>query len=105
MTHEQPGREGPDPHETIRHRHPRPGPPPGRGPSRPPVTRRLPYTPDLLPDVPHYEAGPSRSGWWWLVVAGSIVLLVAAVAVAAILWSRAVDVPPPPPAGTSLTPG
>ncbi|MFF4617632.1 MULTISPECIES: hypothetical protein [Nonomuraea] len=62
-------------------------PRPGR-PQDPPSTQRLPYTPDMLPDVSHYEAKPPRSAWWWAIVAGSLVLLVAAVAVAAILWAR-----------------
>ncbi|MFI7130382.1 hypothetical protein ACIBQ1_32160 [Nonomuraea sp. NPDC050153] len=61
---------------------------PGRGPQDPPSTQRLPYTPDMLPDVAHYEARAPKSAWWWAIVAGSLVLLVAAVAVAAVLLAR-----------------
>ncbi|MEQ4720104.1 hypothetical protein [Nonomuraea sp. B19D2] len=100
MTREQPDPQGQDPLETIRHRYPRPTQPPRPGtpppqrqgpaqrPQEPPSTRRLPYTPDMLPDVPLYEAEPPRSAWWWAVVAGALVLLIAAVAVA-FLWGRA----------------
>jgi hypothetical protein len=86
MTREQPGPQDSDPNQTIRY--PRPGQPDGQGPPDAPSTRRLPYTPDMLPDVQHYEAEPSRSGWWWVIVVGGLVLLVAAVAVAAVLWVR-----------------
>ncbi|MFG1942450.1 hypothetical protein [Nonomuraea sp. NPDC048826] len=48
-------------------------------------TRRLDYTPDLLPDVA-YETGRSRPGTWWLFVVGGILLL-AAVLTAAVLFS------------------
>ncbi|MBB6547618.1 hypothetical protein [Nonomuraea rubra] len=85
MTRE-PGPQDPDPDQTIRYRHP--GQPDERRPPDAPSTRRLPYTPDMLPDVQHYEARPSRSGWWWVIVVGGLVLLIAAVAVAAILWVR-----------------
>ncbi|MEO3797661.1 hypothetical protein ABGB14_46320 [Nonomuraea sp. B10E15] len=91
MTREQPDGQEPDPNRTIRHRFPHPVPPPGppsQGPPESPYTQRLPYTPDMLPDVPVYEARPPRSGWWWVIVAGGLVLLIAAVAVAAVLWVR-----------------
>ncbi|MCF6469462.1 hypothetical protein FAF44_13825 [Nonomuraea sp. MG754425] len=99
MTRKQPGPQDPDPNQTIRLRVPRPGsaaqgppqPPSTQQPpsaQQPPSTRRLPYTPDMLPDVPLYEAKPSRSGWWWAIVAGGLVLLLAAVAVVALLWGR-----------------
>ncbi|AQZ69785.1 hypothetical protein BKM31_57420 [[Actinomadura] parvosata subsp. kistnae] len=88
MTPEQPGPQQPDPNQTIRHRHPHPGQPDDQGPPDAPSTRRLPYTPDMLPDVPLYETKPPRSGWWWVIVVGGLVLLLAAVAVAAILWVR-----------------
>ncbi|MBF8187761.1 hypothetical protein ITP53_18880 [Nonomuraea sp. K274] len=94
MTPEQPGRPNPDPNQTIRHRFPHPtrptqqGPPPRQGPPEAPNTRRLPYTPDMFPDVPHYEARPPRSSWWWAIVAGGLVLAIAALAVAAVLWVR-----------------
>ncbi|GGO82622.1 hypothetical protein [Nonomuraea cavernae] len=83
MTSERPGPQDPDPSRTVRHRWPRPAPPENPG------TQRLPYTPDMLPDVPQYETKPSRSGWWWAIVVGGIAVLVAALAVAAILWTRA----------------
>ncbi|UBU11116.1 hypothetical protein [Nonomuraea gerenzanensis] len=88
MTREQPGPQDPDPDQTIRHRYPDPAMPGDQGPPDAPSTRRLPYTPDMLPDVQLYEAKPQRSGWWWVIVAGGLVLLIAAVAVAAILWVR-----------------
>ncbi|GAA3652493.1 hypothetical protein GCM10022224_014280 [Nonomuraea antimicrobica] len=88
MTGEQPGHQEPDPNQTIRHRFPRPAQPPPQGPPESPFTRRLPYTPDMLPDVPVYEAKPPKSGWWWVILAGGLVLLIAAGAVAAVLWAR-----------------
>ncbi|MEV4564087.1 hypothetical protein AB0K12_09975 [Nonomuraea sp. NPDC049419] len=87
MTREQPGPHEPDPNQTIRHRFPHPAPPP-QGPPESPYTQRLPYTPDMLPDVPVYETKPPRSAWWWVIVAGGLVLLIAAVAVAVVLWIR-----------------
>ena len=110
MNREQHGRHEPDPNQTIRHRYPLPGQtgpgrqmpgsptnpgnqmghqaPPAQGPPEAPYTQRLPYTPDMLPDVQLYEAKPPRSGWWWVIVAGGLVLLIAAIAVAAILIVR-----------------
>ncbi|WP_206059402.1 hypothetical protein, partial [Nonomuraea zeae] len=61
---------------------------PDQGPPETPNTQRLPYTPDMLPDVPLYETKPPRSAWWWVIVAGGLVLLLAAVAVAVVLWIR-----------------
>jgi hypothetical protein len=87
MTREQPGRQEPDQNQTIRHRFPHPTELPDQGPPDTPGTQRLPYTPDMLPDVPVYEAKPARSGWWWVIVAGGLVLLIGAVAVIAILWA------------------
>ncbi|SEH02852.1 hypothetical protein SAMN05444920_13076 [Nonomuraea solani] len=78
----------PDPNQTIRHRYPHSQPMPSQGPPESPYTQRLPYTPDMLPDVPLYEAKPARSGWWWVIVAGGLVLLIAAIAVVAILFVR-----------------
>ncbi|WP_336216484.1 hypothetical protein [Nonomuraea sp. LPB2021202275-12-8] len=81
-------REQPDPDQTIWHRRPRPAPqpapPPPEGASS---TQRLPYTPDMLPDVPAYEAAPARSGWWWVILVGGIALLVTALAVGVVLWA------------------
>ncbi|MEO3872948.1 hypothetical protein ABGB18_29385 [Nonomuraea sp. B12E4] len=88
MNQDQPGRREPDPNQTVRLRYPRPAPPPNQGPPEDPNTRRLPYTPDMLPDVQHYEAKPRRSAWWWVVLVGGLVVLVAALAVAAVLWAR-----------------
>ncbi|MGW0805047.1 hypothetical protein [Nonomuraea sp. NPDC002799] len=88
MTQEQPGRPEPDPHQTIRHRFPHPEQPRDQGQPEAHLTQRLPYTPDMLPDVPLYETKPPRSAWWWVIVAGGLVLLIAAVAVAALLWAR-----------------
>ncbi|MEV4292850.1 hypothetical protein AB0K40_45715 [Nonomuraea bangladeshensis] len=89
MTAHQPGRQEPDPDQTIRHRLPHPeSPPPSREPQDPPATRRLDYTPDMLPDVQLYEAKPPRAGWWWMIVVGGLVLLLGALAVAGILWVR-----------------
>ncbi|WP_223190343.1 hypothetical protein, partial [Nonomuraea terrae] len=56
-----------------------------------PATQRLPYTPDMLPDVSHYEMKPPRSAWWWVIVTGGSVLLLAAAAVAVILWANSAD--------------
>ncbi|MFI7448431.1 hypothetical protein ACIBQX_13115 [Nonomuraea sp. NPDC049714] len=88
--------EQPDPEQTIMHprratpqpqqRRPAPPSPPAGSPD-PSYTQRLPYTPDMLPDVPVYEAKQPRSGWWWFVVVGGIALLVAALAVGVVLWS------------------
>jgi hypothetical protein len=86
MNPDQPDRQDPDPDQTIRHRYPHPTQPPHRQDA--PSTQRLPYTPDMLPDVPHYEAKPPKSAWWWVIVVGGLVLLIAAVAVAALLWVR-----------------
>jgi hypothetical protein len=61
---------------------------PDQGPPETPYTQRLPYTPDMLPDVPLYETKPPRSAWWWVIVAGGLVLLIAIVAVAIVLWIR-----------------
>ncbi|TYB51046.1 hypothetical protein FXF51_54500 [Nonomuraea sp. PA05] len=88
MTREQPGPQDPDPNQTIRHRYPHPAQPDEQGPPDAPSTRRLEYTPDMLPDVQLYEAKPVRSGWWWVIVVGGLVLLIAAVAVAAVFWLR-----------------
>lgn len=72
-----------------------------------PGTRRLPYTPDMFPDVPQYEGKPPRRAWWWVVVVGGIALLVAALAVAVVLWVRSsnpvVD-PQPQPQGQPAGP-
>jgi hypothetical protein len=76
---------GPDPNRTIRHRWPQPPP---HEPGEVPYTQRLPYTPDMLPDVPQYEAKPPKSGWWWVIVVGGIAILVAAAAIAVILWAQ-----------------
>ncbi|SDM06101.1 hypothetical protein SAMN05421874_13730 [Nonomuraea maritima] len=84
MTPQQPGPPEPDPDRTVRHRIPRPARPPS---AETPDTQRLPYTPDMLPDVSHYATKPPKSAWWWVVVTGSLLLLVAAVAVAVILWA------------------
>jgi hypothetical protein len=94
MNPEQPDGQEPDPNQTIRHRYPHPGEPtveealPEQGPADAPYTQRLPYTPDMLPDVPLYETKPPRSAWWWVIVTGGLVLLIAAVAVAVLLWVR-----------------
>ncbi|SDM30727.1 hypothetical protein [Nonomuraea jiangxiensis] len=85
MNRDQPGRQEPDPNQTIRVRYPHPTPPPSE---EPPSTQRLPYTPDMLPDVSHYEAKPRKSAWWWMILVGGLLLLIAALAVAAILWAR-----------------
>ncbi len=77
-----------DPDKTVRRRYPRPTQPPRADPPEVPSTQRLPYTPDMLPDVTHYETKPPRSAWWWVVVVGGLVLLIAALAVAAVLWVR-----------------
>ncbi|TMR94399.1 hypothetical protein [Nonomuraea basaltis] len=108
MTREQPDRQEPDPNQTVRHRFPRPAPPPRQGPPNVYSTQRLPYTPDMLPDVPLYEAKPPKSGWWWVIVAGGLVLLIAALAVAAVLWVRSTagEAPAGTPSATqSVTPG
>ncbi|MFI6910111.1 hypothetical protein ACIBKY_53275 [Nonomuraea sp. NPDC050394] len=51
-------------------------------------TVRLPYTPDMLPDVEQYETATPKSGWWWVIVVGGLLLLVAVVAVVVIFWVR-----------------
>lgn len=81
--------EQPDPDQTIMHSRPPtpPQPTPNAGSLDPSHTQRLPYTPDMLPDVPVYEEQQPRSGWWWLIVVGGIALLVAALAVGVVLWS------------------
>ncbi|WP_157549524.1 hypothetical protein [Nonomuraea candida] len=90
MTREQPGPQEQDPDETLRLRLPGPAEErSGQGPPEAPSTQHLPYTPDMLPDVPVYEAEPPRSAWRWVVVVGGLVLLVAVVAVAVILWLAA----------------
>ncbi|GAA4091516.1 hypothetical protein ACIBH1_34010 [Nonomuraea sp. NPDC050663] len=71
--------------QTIRYRRPTPGQP--AQPPEPPQTVRLPYTPDLFPDVAHVEAKPPRSAWWWVVVASVLLAVVAAAAIAIVLWS------------------
>ncbi len=83
-----------DPDQTVMHlRRPtapqqRPEPrTPDAGPLDSNYTQSLPYTPDMLPDVPVYEAKQPRSGWWWLIVVGGIALLVVALAVGVVLWS------------------
>jgi hypothetical protein len=108
MTPQQPGQPRPDPNRTIRHRWPQPGPPPDeQGPPEYHGTRRLPYTPDMLPDVPQYEAKPPKSGWWWVILVGGIAVLIAAAAVVAILVVRntqstpAKPTPEPASQGTS----
>ncbi|WP_219472193.1 hypothetical protein [Nonomuraea rhizosphaerae] len=64
----------------------------------PPGTRRLPYTPDMLPDVTQYEAPPPKSGWRWAIVVGGIAILVAAAAIAVILWGNSnAEKPAPTP--------
>jgi hypothetical protein len=79
----------PDPNQTVRHRFPQPGrPPPEQGPPDSPYTQHLPYTPDMLPDVPLYEAKPPKSAWWWVIAVGGLVLLIAVAAVGVILWVR-----------------
>ncbi|MBN6057533.1 hypothetical protein JYK22_36760, partial [Nonomuraea sp. RK-328] len=51
-------------------------------------TRRLPYTPDMLPDVPVYEAEPTRSpGVRWVLVVGGALMVLATVAILVILWA------------------
>lgn len=102
MTREPPE---PDPNQTIRRRYPHPTDLPAQGPPEAPSTQRLPYTPDMLPDVPLYEAKPPRSTWWWVIVAGGLVLLIAAVAVAVIFWVRADTGTRALQAGTAVTPG
>ncbi|MER7505230.1 hypothetical protein AB0L05_17480 [Nonomuraea pusilla] len=84
MSHEQ---QPPDPDRTVQRRLPPPAPPPTGNPLEQ-STRRLPYTPDMLPDVPHYLAKPPRSAWWWTVLVGGLVLLIGAVAVGVVLWVR-----------------
>ena len=51
----------------------------------------------MLPDVPHYEAKPPKSGWWWVIVVGGIAILVVVVAVVALLWARSTVEPPVKP--------
>lgn len=80
MNAEQPSR--PDPDQTIRRRRPETPDP------LTPSTQHLDYTPDMLPDVPVYEAKRPRSGWWWAVVVGGLALLVVALAVGVVLWVR-----------------
>lgn len=68
------------------------GPPygmPQQPPQPPPETRRLDYTPDLLPPVPDYEpVRAPKSAWWWVIVVGGVALVIAILAVAVILWGR-----------------
>lgn len=78
----------PDPNRTVRHRVPHPEHPP-QGPPEAPYTQSLPYTPDMLPDVPLYETTPPpKSAWRWVVLVGGLLLLVAVLAVATVLWVR-----------------
>ncbi|MCK2217886.1 hypothetical protein MF672_029425 [Actinomadura sp. ATCC 31491] len=103
MTSHHSGRQEPDPEQTVQHRSPHPRPS-----TDPPVTRRLEYTPDMLPDVQLYEAKPARSGWWWVILVGGLVLLIAALAVAAVLWVRSTQSTAkalPVPASAVVTPG
>ncbi|MEU8141300.1 hypothetical protein [Nonomuraea sp. NPDC048901] len=100
MTPEQPDQPGPDPNRTIRHRWPQPEPP-RQEPGQSPYTQRLPYTPDMLPDVPQYEAKPPKSGCWWVIVVGGVAVLVVAVAVVALLWARSTVEPPVKPGSQS----
>lgn len=93
MNPDQPGRQEPDQNQTIQHRFPQPTQPPRpappqQDPPEPLSTQRLPYTPDMLPDVSHYETKPPKSAWWWVILVGGLLLLIAALAVAAILWVR-----------------
>lgn len=63
-------------------------------PSGPPQTRRLDYTPDMLPPVPDYvQVKPPKSAWWWVIVVGGIALVMAIIAVAVILTVRASAAP------------
>lgn len=102
MSPHHPGPHEPDPGQTVRHRWPQPPPPP---PQQPPGTVRMPYTPDLLPDVPQYgEAKPPRSAWWWAILVGGIAVLVAGAAVAVILWARSTSPPVKPDPGHSQVP-
>ncbi|MEV0588700.1 hypothetical protein [Nonomuraea sp. NPDC050310] len=75
---------------TVQRRIPTPGQPvqPVPPPEQPhPETVRLPYTPDLFPDVPVIEAKPPRSAWWWVVVASAALLVVAAIAFGIVLFA------------------
>ncbi|WP_084963079.1 hypothetical protein [Thermoactinospora rubra] len=78
-----------DPDRTIRHRWPTPGQAVTPQPPipDPPRTQRLPYTPDMFPDVPQVEAKPPRSAWWWVVLVGGLLLLVAAISIGIVLWA------------------
>lgn len=112
MNPDQPDGQESDPDKTIRHRLPHPGQPPRssppqQGPPEVPSTQRLPYTPDMLPDVSHYETKPPKSAWRWVVVVGGLVLLIAILAVAVLLWVRstagaAPSSTPGEPAGVTL---
>lgn len=85
----------PDQSATIRHRWPQPhATGPQQQPQPPqghvPQTRRLDYTPDLLPPVPEYAPVKApKSAWWWVIVVGGVALVIAALAVAVILTVRA----------------
>ncbi|MEU4575912.1 hypothetical protein [Nonomuraea sp. NPDC023979] len=74
---------------------PHPGPQPYGGGPVPPhrqddppgsFTRRLPYTPDMLPDVPVYEAKAAKSGWWWMILVCGVALLAAALTAGFLFW-------------------
>ncbi|HEX4813725.1 MAG TPA: hypothetical protein VFV66_13340 [Nonomuraea sp.] len=105
MNPDEPDRQEPDPDQTIRHRFPRSAQPPRQGPPEAPLTRRLPYTPDMLPPVRHYEARPPRSAWWWVIVTGGLVLLIAVLAVAVVLWVRGTAAESPPAPSRTVTLG
>ncbi|MFI6321688.1 hypothetical protein ACIBG8_29425 [Nonomuraea sp. NPDC050556] len=96
MNPQRPDEPVPDQSATIRHRWPQPqGTGPQQQPPPPPQgyvpqTRRLDYTPDLLPPVPEYEPVKApKSAWWWVILVGGIALVIAALAVAVILGVRA----------------
>ncbi|MEV0201995.1 hypothetical protein [Nonomuraea sp. NPDC050691] len=104
MTADRPLPEDPDARKTVHIPLPAQSPPPEEEqeqvPAEPPRraphpslledagTRSLPYTPDMLPDVPVYEAEPARSpGVRWVLVAGGVLMVLAAVAILVILWA------------------
>ncbi|NUW30545.1 hypothetical protein HTZ77_03775 [Nonomuraea sp. SMC257] len=101
MTADRPLPEDPDARKTVHIPVPAQSPPSDeQAPAEPPRhtphpslaedtgTRRLPYTPDMLPDVPVFEAEPARSpGVRWVLVAGGALLVLAAVALLVILWA------------------
>jgi hypothetical protein len=69
----------PHPAPAQRPQHPQDDPPGG-------FTRRLPYTPDMLPDVPVYETKPARSGWWWMILVCGVALVAAALTIGFLFW-------------------